>query len=190
MVITFEKGWTPDYPLHKVPEGALYQCKNLRPFDEGLKPMPSRTQWSSTGTTDTILTATEYRMAQDGLYYVFLASATNLFVSVPATKVITDIGNLSNGGGRVRFARYGDWVLCTAPGTGGGNNTTVCKAAWTPTSFTALGGSPPGGSFIVVSNGHTIVGRLDSDKKKVQWSALEDNDGANACFDKSGQRSS
>lgn len=159
--------WAPDQPalsnFAREASGVIPEKAGYRPF-------------KALSVTSNALTArcqgARWFRAADGSTASFAGDATKLYKLTDATW--GDVSRTSGGAystaadGNWRFVQFGTLAIAT----NGVDDVQKFDLA-SGTNWTALGGSPPIGTFIAVVGGFVVQAKIGSNRQRSQWSGLE-----------------
>lgn len=175
--IPIDKGWMPDMIPFAMPQGGLFEAKNILPYDEGYFPALDKIAHSTGVVTGVPYNAIEEKDDTGDVYYPFVGTSTQLFrmnVNKSITNVsksgVADYGASTSGWS---FSRFKTWLVAT-------NNTYAPQVlkGLTTANFVDLGGTPPKAEYAITYYNHLILAHTTVggvvNGKNVQWSGLDD----------------
>lgn len=164
--------WRPDAAGINTP--VCRSAVNVLPGVVGFKPLPSLDA-ASAALPDTCIGAA-VTLEADGEVHAFAGTAEGLYklASGATWDDVTNTGGAyaTGAGERWRFAVYGDLVLAT----------TIAEPlqkfdVTSSTEFEDLGGSPPKARYVDVVRDFVLLGCIENNERRVQWSAINNAEG-------------
>ena len=149
-MITAFLGFCPDFDPSM--PGVMTACSGIMPTVKGFKPTPSPQQLY-VALPSACIGEAFWALYLNGTQRFFAGTATQLYEGVNGTW--TPVGSGSYGGGKWRFAMYGNDCIAT-------NGIDAPQVAGTSGSFSALGGSPPIAPLVETLYGFTFLFESDN----------------------------
>lgn len=160
--------WLPDVPDFKNP-GCIV-AENVIPIPGGYAPQPGLNPQGETA--DGAITSARLMFNANGSAVVVGATDANLFVNTGGT--VTQTAYTTAATDPWDFCRYNDFVIATNIN----NAPQHLSDIDTDTSWSDLGGTPPRAKYCARIGDFLVLGNLDGEPSKIQWSAFNNPGGS------------
>ncbi len=159
--------------------GVLSVASNVCPSKVGYSPFPQEVVLGSTNLYANPRGAALIQTSTTGAYSLYAGDSTTLSrIDSSALATIRGLnGGLTgpNSGEYWRFAKFGNYLIITNPNTA--PRVTDWTSAIGAATTAALGGSPPTATGVFTITDHVFLTGLSTNKRSLQWSALNDHTG-------------